>query len=247
MPKSSQINQSGFKKTKAPIARQPTSATHNMFFLKILRTLLLLILALTGLVAIIQISAFFLLADNTKNLSAADLLIAFPGEKEREAAFWALAAQGLAPNLAIINSTAKRLKNKAEENQIDKSVNLLDGGKSRSTFEDAFVAAEIIRKNNFNSVILVTSSYHMPRALFLLKAHLLGLGMKVDVQYYPFIAEETKPLTARLGHHYNEMIKIWGSILEITANHLSGKLINDSPYMQSISEFAQDYLFYKSD
>ncbi len=208
--------------------------------------LLLFAAALILLVALAQFSAFYLLADNTKTLHQADIIIIFPGGKEREQTAWTLAEQGLAPNLIVINSTSNRLKNKAEKYEIDEQLRLLGGGTSRSTFEDVYVAVESIRQHSFNSAILVTSSYHMPRALLLLKMHLLAQGMKVDIQHFPVIAEENKPHSAALGVYYNEMLKIWGSLVEIAGYHLTGKLMNDLPFFQKISEVAHKYLLYKS-
>ncbi len=216
-----------------------------MFLLKLFKMAFALLITLVLLVAIAQLCAFYLLADDSKSLHNADHIVLFPGGgKEREIKAWILAQQSLAPNLIIVNSTANLLKNKAEKYEGLAQLQLLEGGKSRSTFEDTYVAVQRIEQHNFNSVILITSSYHMPRFLFLLKMHLIGLGLEVDVQYMPVPLEDRGPFAARMGLYYNEMIKIWGSFLEIAGHHLTRKLMYDAPHIQEISKFVHKYLIY---
>jgi uncharacterized SAM-binding protein YcdF (DUF218 family) len=205
---------------------------------------LLIPAALILLVSIAQLCAFFFLADNNKTLRQADIIVAFPGGKEREQTAWTLAEQDLAPNLVVINSTSNRLKYKAEQYKINKQLHLLEGGTSRSTFEDVYIAVEVIREQGLKSAILITSSYHMPRSLFLFKTHLLCLGMNIDVQFFPVIAADKKRLAVKVGIYYNELIKSWGSILELTGYHLSGRFMNDSPWFQKANMFVHKYLIY---
>ncbi len=52
---------------------------------------------------------------------------------------------------------------------------------ARTTFENALLTGDIIQKEGFKKVLLVTSSYHMPRSLLLLKLKLNGSGTEIGV------------------------------------------------------------------
>ena len=45
---------------------------------------------------------------------------------------------------------------------------------SKSTFEDAFMIAEVIKKNSFDSIFVIAADYHMARSYFFLQIALIG-------------------------------------------------------------------------
>jgi len=95
------------------------------------------------------------------------------------------------------------------------SVNVIREDKARTTFENAFYSGEIISKNRFRSIILVTSLYHLPRSLFLSKALLLGRG--ITVQPYCPPADRGKLWVTSSGRRliHKEMLRFWGSLSEL--------------------------------
>jgi len=56
--------------------------------------------------------------------------------------------------------------------------------KVRSTFEEAFATKQLVLQRGFQSLILVTNTYHMRRALILFKLVFRGTGIKI----YPVTA-----------------------------------------------------------
>jgi len=84
---------------------------------------------------------------------------------------------------------------------------LLDG-KATTTDQNARFTAPMIRRLPVKTVLLVTSWYHMPRALFLARLYLLGSGVKV----YPFPADTAPADWWREGIFWKEYAKFWGSL-----------------------------------
>jgi len=204
------------------------------------------ILLLTGLfilfIALIQLLFYIYLATNESTPQKSELIVVFPGGKERMEAALDLVETGLGEHLAVINKTKKRLKQEIErKNESEKAV-LLTGEESRSTFEDVYRASQLIRVHNFRTVTLVTSSYHMPRALFLFKAHLLSSGLDVKVYYHCVTIDRQILAPIFTGHFYNEIFKMWGSMMELTGNFITGRLMYDSPWFDTISDLAHTYL-----
>ncbi len=85
-------------------------------------------------------------------------------------------------------STANIAKKLLEQMGIDPKDIFVDN-KSFDTNQNAIYTAQICRKQNFKKIILVTSAYHMKRAVMLFKKH------KLDVIPYPVDFKES--------HSYN--------------------------------------------
>lgn len=85
-------------------------------------------------------------------------------------------------------STANIAKRLLEQMGVDPKDIYIDN-KSFDTNQNAIYTAQICRKQNFKKVILVTSAYHMKRAVMLFKKH------KLDVIPYPVDFKES--------HSYN--------------------------------------------
>ncbi len=73
----------------------------------------------------------------------------------------------------------------------DPATILFTGKETTSTFEEAVAAREFLRKRGFHSLLLVTSTYHMRRALFIFERLFEGTGIRiyhstaVNVLYHP--------------------------------------------------------------
>jgi len=179
------------------------------------------------LVAVAQLCAFPYFSGRNKTLNKADVIVAFSGDDNRISAACSLAQQNYAANLAATGLTREKLAKEAAELVNFNLINLVDGGRSRSTFEDVYRTKEILEKKNYKAIVLVTSSYHMPRALLLLKVYLVFSGLKVDIQYFAVRDQANKPTDLR--PFYNEMIKIWGSLVEMFGYKICHELLNDKP------------------
>jgi DUF218 domain len=156
----------------------------------------------------------------------ADLIVAFEGRPERSQEAYRLADQGYAPALAI--SPASDLQLKAYDRQYrSKRIFLrIPERKARTTFENALYTAEIVHKNGFKSVILVTSWNHMPRSYLLLNMMLIDSGTTI----YPHAVA-----TGAISHSnwycrtlgwkmvYNEIVETWGSMVELAKYRIIGR------------------------
>lgn len=216
-----------------------------MVFIKNILLLLAIPAVLVLTIAILHIGAILAVQKKSIELNKADLIIAFPSENERLLAALALAEKGYGSNLSVINITSNRLKTLTNNYNIAPEVQLITGGISRSTFEDVFRASRIIRENRCNSLVLVTSSYHIPRSMFLLKTFLKISGMKVKVQYYPVNTLENYDRTKKLKTYYNELVKLWGSTVEMVCYGLTKKLPADIKGFNRAMDFYRTYLLFK--
>lgn len=141
-----------------------------------------------------------------------------------------MAKAGYADNLLIVGQTEESFPKLVQKLGGLPDVNLIANGKSRSTFEDVNIAKKIIHENRFQSVVLVTSSYHIPRALFLLRAFLLDTGFKIELQYYPVEPRAIRDHSKIIRFYCNEMIKLWGSAAEMIGCQVTDSLLRNSPF-----------------
>lgn len=179
------------------------------------------------LVAAIQTGAAIYFWKTEATLQPADLVVVFPGEKQRITTGLKAIKNGSARRFMLIGSTQENLQQLLSKNNTPPSVSPMPGGKSRSTFEDVYQTVKTIKENQLNSVILVSSSYHLPRALFLLKVYLTISGHDIHIQ-----AAATNPVPQDkkiFKQHSNEMIKFWGSFLEMTGCCVTGTLMLNFP------------------
>jgi vancomycin permeability regulator SanA len=105
----------------------------------------------------------------------------------------------------MISKTDGDLRKLLRKNGVPETIRALPGGKSRSTFEDVYQTAKVIKENQFSSVIVVTSSYHLPRSLFLLKVYLKILGQDVRIQGFAVV--EAEKSDEKLRQYSNGVIK----------------------------------------
>ena len=99
--------------------------------------------------------------------------------------------------------------------------------KARTTFENAVYVKRLIEKHQFKSVLLVTSTWHMPRSYLLLKSQLLFSGVKIyrvgsDCAPNGRASWWGPPKIRKLV--YGEFAQLWGSVGEYFLYLLKGKL-----------------------
>jgi uncharacterized SAM-binding protein YcdF (DUF218 family) len=220
------------------------------------------------LVVIIIVQAAYFLTAGPENtiIGNADLIVVFPAENERIAAGLLLANKGYAPNFTVAGISKENLKFYLKKHQnLPASVKPIISNRSNTTFEDALITRQIIQKHKFKSVILVTSTYHLPRAYFLLRIMISGLNVKIQrygvdqrkglrtpLKLNPansninvkekIIGKKAENLEQRakvleLKLICNEMIKCWTSLGEMAGYTVTGKLLTDSPLCLSIRKF----------
>lgn len=199
---------------------------------KMKRIILILIVCFLCLVAVIQASTAIYFAKNTATLKPADLVVVFPGGSRRIITGIDLIKDGLAPRFMVISTTAPHLQELLKKNGAPETIGTLPGGESRSTFEDVYQTIRTIQDNQLRSVIVVTSSYHLPRAMFLLRVS-LGLAGQ-DVRIHGFAVKEEQGLSKNLVQYPNEAIKLWGSIIEMTGQYVTGQLLLDAPILKKV-------------
>ena len=172
------------------------------------------------LVATLQIGTAVYFKKSDPQLAPADLVVVFPGEKQRIESGLAIVKNNSHKSFMVTGLTQEGLKQLFKKNKVPETVTALPGGKSRSTFEDVYQTVKTIKENKIISITLVSSSYHLPRALFLLKLYLTISGEAVHIQY-SFVNVPSQ--------YINEVIKLWGSLVEMAGYYLTGELILNRP------------------
>jgi uncharacterized SAM-binding protein YcdF (DUF218 family) len=80
---------------------------------------------------------------------------------------------------------------------------------AKTTDANARNTSWMVKKLGVKSIILVTSWYHMPRALFLMRLYLAGSGVKVT----PVAAEKLPGHFWAVDLFWLEIVKFWGSLI----------------------------------
>jgi uncharacterized SAM-binding protein YcdF (DUF218 family) len=211
--------------------------------MSLLPKVLLCSLACIICIAILQIGAFFYLASRQKNLTSADLVVVLPGSSERISAGCRTAVETKTDNLMLINSSTKKLQNYAKKNNVPETVKLLAGGSSRSSFEDVYNTVQTIKNHHFTSIIVVTSDYHIPRILFLLYTHLAFSKKGVSIQFKS--TQKQHKLNQILRLYYNEVVKLWGSSVEMGGYLVNNQLMLDSKRFLQIRTWLKSHLLFQ--
>lgn len=175
-------------------------------------------------------------------IDKADLIVVFPGAQDRIIKGHALAKAGYADNLLIIGQTTVSYPTLMQRFGGLPAVNLIANSRSRSTFEDVNIAQQIIREKRFQSVVLVTSTYHMPRVLFLFKTFFWATGIKVDLRYYPV---ELRDEYKKNRLYFNEMVKFWGSTSEMIGYLVTDTLLRNFPFFDKVGQFIKNRLLFQ--
>jgi uncharacterized SAM-binding protein YcdF (DUF218 family) len=154
-----------------------------------------------------------------------DAVVVFGGSRKRIELAYELARNGVASKL-IISPASRGLIARYEKlyGSPGKAAYILEE-KADTTFRNAYFTAQIVKKHHLQSVLLVTSDYHMPRSFFFLKMCAFTTGCRVGV--YKMDTRPTDPISRRhrllrLKLAYNEMVQLWGSLLESGLFYLNG-------------------------
>ena len=102
-------------------------------------------------------------------------------------------------------SVAKIMRNILVETGVNKSL-IITEDKSNDTYENALYVLRICKRRNFRRIILVTSAYHMPRAVLLFNAELTELKSKENNNGYKYKGIKIIPYPADFKtdlHYYN--------------------------------------------
>lgn len=205
-----------------------------------LRRMVLVCCFLAGIGLSLPVVVALLAPKGAGDTPQADLIMVFPGTPERIAAGLQLASDGHAAKLAISGISEKDLSARAEHFELLGKVTLVGSAKSRSTFEDVFNTRAIVRREGVHSLLLVTSTWHIPRSVFLLKCFLLGSGVTVHVVAVEdprFLVETREALRLQAKLAVSETVKCWGSTLEMTWSLITGSLLLDMPRCHEVSGF----------
>jgi hypothetical protein len=217
------------------------------------RMIIIALVALTFVISAIlstQAVFFYYIFTNEKPLEKADLLVAFQGSSDRANEVYKLIDGNYASNLVISPANNQQLKAYESKFSPSQSFGRIVENKARTTFENAVYTQRIIESNNFKSVILVTSWYHMPRSYVLLKTMLIGSHIHIQPH---------KVDTGTLNHEnwyrhivgwkmvYNEMVELWGSALEYLRYRINGNLSEKVPGRSGFMGWLKQLLLFKID
>jgi len=177
----------------------------------------------------------------------ADLIAVFTGEAGRIEEGFRLANQGYSPHLLVSRASSQSLERYQRKFETPATFDFIAKDKSRTTFEDGLYTKQTILDHGMHSVILVTSWDHMPRAYLLLFVLSLGRGVRID-----WCAVPTGSLNATNWYAtsegwkrvYNEMVELWGSLYELAACRVRGRVPKQAPNQsQTVSVLRELLLF----
>ncbi len=159
-----------------------------------------------------------------------DAILVFMGPEKRVEAGYALAGQGLAP-VIVLSSATETLRRHCDSKYGRKdSVVQIPEDQATNTPENALYTSRIIQAHGYKSVILVTSDYHMPRSLALLRLFLAGKNVRVHIHKVRGPADAAPVNRTFLKLVYNEMVGFWGSLVEYAAYQVNGKPLKKSAF-----------------
>jgi hypothetical protein len=159
-------------------------------------------------------------------VTSSDAILIFKGTQKRTEVGYHLANLGLAPRIVLSPATNNERQQYDRTYTLKNRVSHIPEEQATSTFENALFTSRIIKAYQLKSVILVTSDYHMPRSLALLRLFLMGTNVRVRIYQVEGRELFTNTLSydiALLKLAYNEMVKCWGSLFEYAAWYYSGE------------------------
>lgn len=185
------------------------------------------LVAFVFLVLVVEFGCFYIVLQKVPASEAADLIVVFGGAHARTVKGYDLVNRGLAPYMVVSPASAKQSARLDKTFRLQNQYQYLIEDRAETTFQNALLVAELVRKHDLKSVLLVTDDYHMPRSWFLFKLQLINSG----------VAVKTCPVQiGRFGHNplgwsilqkkrvYNEMVELCGSLAEMVHYFVTGRL-----------------------
>ena len=118
---------------------------------------------------------------NLENLEAqSDAIIIFRGTQKRIETGYDLANQGLATRIVLSPATDKQRQSCDRKYALKNTVVHIIEDQANTTFQNALYISRIIKDQQLKTVTLVTSDYHMPRSLAMLRLLLAGKDIRVQ-------------------------------------------------------------------
>ena len=179
---------------------------------------LLILLLVVGAAEAVYFGWVVQLGNDTRG---SDAIVVFRGTNKRFEAGYELAEQGVAGYLVLSPADPGLRERLDEKYGLDEGVVHIAEPRAETTFQNALYASRIISEHDFDTVTLVTSDYHMPRSLALMKLFLAGRGVKVRV-YMVAGPDAARMVFFKLV--YNEMVEFWGSMAEYAGWKITGEL-----------------------
>lgn len=160
---------------------------------------------------------FYNVLQKKRDRETVDAIVVFGGDYTRTMMGYALANDGYAAHLIVSPASVEMLDRLDKSYRSNHRYQYLIEDQAETTFQNALLISDIVKKYDLNSLLLVTNDYHMPRSYFLLRLQLLGHGVSV----VPYLVEagrfEANPLKWSVTQKkciYNEMVELWGSLIE---------------------------------
>ena len=171
-------------------------------------------------VAIVAIEALYFVWIETKPSDSpahADVIVVFGGSSSRIKYAFDLAKQGAAKTLIVSPASPRVLAIYKKRYSAPENITYLLEEKAQTTFSNALYSSKLIREHHLSSVLLVTSDYHMPRSFLLLKLLSVGADCRIGMAKLDTWGKLPAGQYGRiywLKLAYNEMVKVWGSLIE---------------------------------
>ncbi len=179
------------------------------------------------IVALLQ-ALYFLMVLNMEGAGTEpDAVVIFGGTTPRVEAGYAKANAVNVPFILLSPATEGSRQKYDAKYGLQPGIKHLAEPFARTTFENAYHVSRIIKQQGLQSVILVTSDYHMPRSLALLRLLLIGDGVSIHPCSVSGKSLGKPPSEYRkimIWVMYNEMIKYWGSLAEYVAVLIYGDI-----------------------
>ena len=177
---------------------------------------------------------FFWVSSSAVVSEKADVIVVFAGDSKRVEAGYELAQAGYAPVLVVSPADRDKLAAYDRKYDLPAGVTTIIEDRARTTFENALFTRKMVTDHGFNTLILVTSTYHLPRSSLLLRICLWGTGVKIQ-----FCGVQAKNLPKQF---YNEMVKLWFSVGETVLWQLTGTLPRQNPKANQTVRFLKSRL-----
>lgn len=170
---------------------------------------------------------FYSVLTRSWDVEEADLIAVFAGSEDRVGKGYDLASAGVASLLCISPRSEKQYRSDVNKYGSTDGVQFLVEKRAVTTFQNALLVGNLIKKNNVMFVVLVTNSAHMPRSCLLFKTILIGKDVKIipcPVEDGAFSKNPFIWSTRQKKKVYNEMVELWGSFFEFVQYKFRGKL-----------------------